>query len=137
MPPILFSDHPRKPGSRLDCLSKFSEEWLSQLDKENVKGLSMFLVFQLVQHFRFTWTNAETCAAQAVGKGERSVRRWRSVLIKHRGQFPSSKQGRYRRTGVLWKNEELNQKATSFVRENANVKGKPKTCSGETRGRKS
>ena len=93
MPPILFSDHPRKPGSRLDCLSKFSEEWLLQLDKENVKGLSMFLVFQLVQHFRFTWTNAETCAAQAVGKGERSVRRWRSVLIKHRGQFPSSKQG--------------------------------------------
>ena len=78
-----------------------------------------------MQHFRFTWTNAETCAAQAVGKGERSVRRWRSVLIKHRGQFPSSKQGRYRRTGVLWKNKELNQKATSFVRENANVKGKP------------
>ena len=125
MPPILFSDHPRKPGSRLDCLSKFSEEWLSQLDKENVKGLSMFLVFQLVQHFRFTWTNAETCAAQAVGKGERSVKRWSGVLFKHRGQFSSSKQGRYRRTGVLWKNEELNQKATSFVRENANVKGKP------------
>ena len=82
-----------------------------------------------MQHFKFTWTNAEKYAAQAVGRGERSVRRWRSDVVKHKGKFSESKQGRYRRTGVLWSNEELNKAATKFVRENANVKGKPNMTS--------
>lgn len=29
------------------------------------------------------------------------------------------------RTGVLWSNEHLNKKVTEYVRQNANVKGKP------------
>ncbi len=42
-----------------------------------------------------------------------------------------SEQGRYRRTGFLWSNEELNKKATKYVRGNANVKGKPNMTSIE------
>ena len=103
----------------------FAEEWLSELDREDLRSLSMFLVIMLVKHFNFTWTNAEKYAAQATGKGERSVRRWWSSLIKHKGKFPSYRQGRYRWSGVLWQDEDLNKKAIAFVRENANVKGRP------------
>ena len=56
---------------------------------------------------------------------ERSVRTWRSELIENNGEFPESKQGRYQRSGVLWSNEDLNEKAKTFVRANAALKGKP------------
>ena len=128
-------DHPlpRKPASGIlmDYLLEFSQQWLTELDNENIRSLSIFLVYHLVKYFKFTWTNAEKYAARAVGKGERSIRRWRSNLIKHKGKFSRSKQGRYCRTGVLWSNEELNKKATAFVRGNANVKGKPNMTSIE------
>ncbi len=115
----------------MDYMLKFSREWLSALDSENIRSLSMFLVCHLVHYFKFTWTNAEKYSASAVKRGERSVRRWRSNLVKHKGKFPRSEQGRYRRTGVLWSNEELNKKATKYVRGNANVKGKPNMTSIE------
>ena len=35
-----------------------------------------------------------------------------------------TKQGRYKRTGELWKNEDLNKKAARYIRENAFVKGR-------------
>ena len=105
-------DHPRrqKPVGRMDYLMKFSQQWLSELDNESIRSLSMLLVFQLVHYFKFTWTNAEKRAAHAVGKGERSVRRWRSNLVKHKGKFSRSDQGRCSRTGVLWSNEKENYK---------------------------
>ena len=46
-------------------------------------------------------------------------------LIQNGGDFPESKQGKYRRSGVLWSNEELNKKAFEYVRANAAVKGAP------------
>lgn len=36
-----------------------------------------------------------------------------------------SKQGKYQQTGVLWSPEELNGKASNFIRERAAVKGEP------------
>ena len=41
------------------------------------------------------------------------------------GSFPETLQGRYQRKGVLWQNEELNKKASAFVRANAAKKGHP------------
>ena len=41
------------------------------------------------------------------------------------GSFPDSLQGKYQRTGVLGQHEELNKHVRKYVRENANVKGKP------------
>ena len=39
--------------------------------------------------------------------------------------FPDSLQGKYLHKGVVWQNEELNKDLRQYVRENANVKGKP------------
>ena len=39
--------------------------------------------------------------------------------------IPETKQGKYVRTGVLWQNEELNQKACEYIRANQCVKGEP------------
>lgn len=41
-----------------------------------------------------------------------------------------SKQGQYQRSGVVWGNEELNRKATAFIRNNSNVKGRPNLTVG-------
>lgn len=60
-----------------------------------------------------------------MGKSERTVRELRYSFIENSGSFPDSQQGKYRREGVLWQNEELNEAATDYVRANAVVKGKP------------
>ena len=57
------------------------------------------------------------------------MRRWRSAVIENDGVLPESQQGRYQRSGVLWNNEEFNQKATDYVRQNAAVKGRPNLTS--------
>ena len=54
-----------------------------------------------------------------------TVREWRTTFIANDGTFLDTLQGKYQRTGILWQNEELNKKASKFVRENAFVKGKP------------
>ena len=61
-------------------------------------------------------------AEQMVNK---SVRQWRTDLVENDGILPEAKQGRYQRTGVLWYNEELNQRAAEYVRLNMSVKGTP------------
>ena len=79
--------------------------------------------------FSFTETKAAAYAATMVKKGEHSVRRWRKEVIDNNGVFRESQQGRYQRSGVLWQNEELNKKATEYVRANAAVKGRPNLTS--------
>ena len=52
-------------------------------------------------------------------------------LIAYLCSFSGSTQGRYQRTSVLLANEELNEKASEYVRANAAVKGKPNLTSME------
>lgn len=40
-------------------------------------------------------------------------------------------QGRYIRSGVLWTNEDLNKKATRYIREHADIKGQPNLTIGK------
>ena len=63
--------------------------------------------------------------AELVGKSDRTVRQWRTNLIKNKGMFPKRKQGCYKRNGALWKNEELSKMAKKYVQNNSSVKGKP------------
>ena len=44
-----------------------------------------------------------------LGKSDRTVRQWRNDFIEN-GEIIDSKQGKYKRTGVLWSSEELNAK---------------------------
>ena len=70
-------------------------------------------------------TDAAKLAAEIVGKSDRTVRKWRTDLIKNKGKLPKTRQGQYRRKGVSWKNEELSKMAKKYVQNNSSVKGKP------------
>ena len=85
----------------------------------------MFLCHNLALHFQLSYTKAAEMAAVFVKITDRTVRQWRSDFISNDGIMPSTKQGKYLHTGILWKNEELNKKASNYVRANQNVKSKP------------
>ena len=76
----------------------------------------MLLCSTLVNELAFTWIKAAEFAAKIVHKADRNV-------ISNNSTFPESKQGQYQRSGVLWANEELCEKAAEYVRANAAVKG--------------
>lgn len=44
----------------MEYMLKFAEEWLSELDHEDLRSLLMFLVIMLMKHFNFTQTNADS-----------------------------------------------------------------------------
>ena len=69
--------------------------------------------------FSFTETLAAEYTAKMVYKSDRIVRKWRSDLVSNNGVLPGSQ-----RTGVLWSNEDLNSKATQYIRANSAWKTK-------------
>ena len=118
-------DAPTSRASQ-EILGKFVDDWLG---KDDTRSLAMFLCYHLVSNFSFTETKAAEFAATMLKKSDRTVRRWRSGLIENDGNMPESEHGRHQRSGVMWKNEELNKKATEYVRSNAAVKGRPNLTS--------
>ena len=115
--------------SSQEILGKFVDEWLQVLGKEELKSVAMFLCYHLVGLFSFTDTKAAEYAALMLGKSDRTVRRWRSGVVENDGVSPVSEHGKHQRTGLLWKDEQLNKKATEYVRSNAAVKGQPNLTS--------
>lgn len=83
----------------------------------------MLLCSVLVSELSLTVTNAAELTSKIIHKTARIVHQWHTDLIQSGGEFPESKQGKYRRSGVLWFNEELNKKASEYARANAAVKG--------------
>ena len=67
-------------------------------------------------------SSADGVAGDVLGYSDRTVREWRLSLTEQ--GFPDSYQGKYERV-LLWSDEELNQKATEFIRTNGKAKGKP------------
>ena len=102
------------PRTFQDILGDFAEDWLETQHKNEIKSISLFLCYHFVHAFSFTETKAAEYAASMMKKSDRTARRWRSALIDD-GVLPESEQGRYQRSGVLWKNEELNEKAVEYV----------------------
>ena len=115
--------------SSQEILGKFVDEWLQVLDKEETESVAMILCYYLMGMFSFTETKAADCAATMLNKNERTVRRWRNEVVRNNGVMPESKHGRHQRSGVMWRNEELNKKAREYVRANAHVKGRPNMTS--------
>ena len=70
-------------------------------------------------------TKAAELAAVMIGRSDKTVPDWRSQLFMNDEELPESKRGKYQQFGILWASEDLNRKATRFIRENANVKGQP------------
>ena len=74
--------------------------------------------------FSFTETKVAEYAATMVNRSDRTVRKWRSGRINNDGVLLESQQEHYQRSGVLWRNEELNKKVVEYIRQNAAVKGR-------------
>ena len=106
-------------------IEEYAEDWVSGLDRDDLRSLSILLHYLLVCLLQMGITDASKLIAEVSVKCERTVREWRATFIANRGSFPDTLQGRYQRSGVLWQNEELNNLASRYVRENRIVKGKP------------
>ena len=106
-------------------LEEFVEDWVLTLSRDDKISLGLFLFFHFQRLLSFTQEKAAEYAQIMTGRSERTVRQWARDFLEH-GEIPENKQGKYQRTGVLWSSEELNDKATKFVRENAAVRGRPK-----------
>ena len=59
-------------------LKQFVEEWVLQLDRDDMIGLSLFFCFHLEKLFNFTQTNAAEYASIMLGKSEHTIRQWRT-----------------------------------------------------------
>ncbi len=66
--------------------------------------------------YNFTNTKAAKYASTMIGKPDHTICQWKADNVEN-GSIPDYKQGRHQRTGVVWSSEELNQKATKYVRE--------------------
>lgn len=53
-------------------------------------------------------------AAKIIYKSDRTDCQWHADLISNNGTFPESKQGRNQRSGVLWSNEKLSERAAEY-----------------------
>ena len=105
-------------------LEQFVEEWVLSLDCDDKIALGLFLTYNLQHTLNFTATRSAEYAAIMMGKSERTIRQWRSDFLAN-GEILQNKQGRYQRQGILWSSEELNKKASEYIRADANVKGQP------------
>ena len=103
---------------------KLRLEHFVEVSRDNTVSLALFLCHQLEQLLGFTATNAAEYASVMLRKSERTIRQWRSDFLEA-GEICESKQGCYQRTGILWSSEDLNQKASKYVREISCVKGQP------------
>ena len=79
-------------------IERFCEDWVAKLNRDDLVSLALFLCFQLTSHLNV----GETKAAELV-----------SIMIK------------YQRSGIVWSHEDLNKRATRYVHENVDVKGRP------------
>ena len=68
-----------------EILKDIAEDWLETLDKDEIKSISLFLSYHFMHAFSFTETKAAECAASMVKKSDRTVRRWRRILINNDG----------------------------------------------------
>ncbi len=113
-------------------------EWMTQLDRDDHRSLVVtgnISCFKTIFYAMYASNRSSSAqlVASIVGRADKTVRRWRTGLIKNKGKLQtSSKQGRFVREGVLccgvvvlWKNEELSEKVCTKQFNNSSVKGKP------------
>ena len=88
-------------------------------------ALALCLQYVLSKHAGLKATFAADVASDFVGYSERTVREWKRRFHAAGGTFPDSQQGHYTQGGVLWQDEDLNQKARDYIRFEGKIKGKP------------
>ena len=73
---------------------------MGQLERDNLVSLGLSLTFQLSNLLQKKETEAAEIAGIMIGKLDRTIREWKAKFFET-GEIPESKQGHYRRTGVL------------------------------------
>ena len=105
------------------------EDWASSLSRDDQVCLAITLHYALVEVNNLRSNETAVLIASFMGKNERTIREWKYSFVENGGNFPESQQGNYRRKGILWQNEEMNEAASNYVRANAVVKWKPNMMS--------
>lgn len=111
-------------------METFCDEFVTHLELEDRVGLGLFLYFQLITMLNKGETDAAEISGMMVGKSDKTIREWRNHFFENDGEVPTSKQGHYQRSGVLWNSESLNKKARRYISCNAHVKGRSNLTSG-------
>lgn len=104
-------------------MEEFCDTWIRSLGRDERVSLGLFLLFQMMLIFRFSIMKAAEYTSILIQRSEHTVCKWRKLFFLH-GEVPRNKQGKYERSGVMWSSEDLN-KAASYVRAQANIKGQP------------
>ena len=97
----------------------YCNEWIDDLHQDDHMSLTIVFHHLLVTTLHFPLTRASQLIAELVGKSDCAVKDWRATFLTNSGSFLETLQGRYQRTSVLWQNEDLNKKASTFVRANS------------------
>ena len=108
-----------------EILDDFCFEWTVELDNDDRRSLAIFLCRIFTKNIGLKATAAAILVGKIIGKSDKSIRKWRSALVKNKGVLPSSKQGAYKRKGVLSDNEELTKVSKKYVQNKSSVKGRP------------
>ena len=100
-------------------------EWLDNLPRDDVQHMALLLYSNLSKEFGLQKTNTASVVASFQHKNERTIRRWIDDFVSNDGEFSDTQQGHYVRDKTLMSNEELCERATVYVRENAAPRGRP------------
>ena len=96
-------------ASAQSVLTQFVEDWVSTLDRENTISLALFLTYNLTSLLNLSYTKAAEYSGIMINKSERTVRQWH-FDFRENSAILDGKQVRYQCSGILWSNEQLNQK---------------------------
>ncbi len=94
------TDNGSDPRTKDEILRQFCNEWMAKLNHHDLQSLGVFLCYLFTQHFSMQATDAAILVSSIIGKSDKSVRRWRTSVIRNKGVLPSSKQGKYERKGL-------------------------------------
>ena len=100
-------------------------EWLNNLHRDDVQHIALLLYANISKEFSLQKTNTASVVASFLHKNERTIRRWIDDFVSNDGEFSDTQQGHYVRDKTLMSNEELCERATVYVRENAAPRGRP------------
>ena len=96
---------------------------------EDLYSLSLLLFHILRQDFQLLLGPASKIIASHLKKNHKTTQKWKVDFVKNSGELPEFLRGKYHRTDAITNNEELMEKATQYVRENAFKKGAPNLMS--------
>ena len=112
-----------------DGISAIYEDWIDDLDREDMQMMAMMMYDFFVKRLKFMKTRAAEEVARCLRISERTVRSWRKIFLSNHRCF-EDKRGKYTRYDAL-DDEEYRDMALEWVRNNACVKGKPNMTAAE------